>query len=77
VVVHLLDYRKEMFRITDIYLLIGFLMIFIVIMWFGVVHGQNATNSTLDQMCFQMYHLDNWTLGYLRSLAAYCSNGGQ
>jgi hypothetical protein len=62
-----------MFRITDIYLVIGFLLIFIVVMWFGVVYGSNSTsNMTLD--CVRMFYSDTYNEGYkVESLTEFCS----
>lgn len=38
----------------------------------------NLTNATqLDINCDSIMYSDNWTLGYLRNVSAYCSNGEQ
>jgi len=55
---------------SDILILVVFCMI-----W-GIAYDQNMTNSTLKIQCDQMMYSDNWTLGYLRNVSAYCSNGG-
>jgi hypothetical protein len=64
-----------LFRITDLFILIGFVIIFIGIMYLGVVYGSNSTsNMTLD--CIRMFYSDSWDKGYVIDLAKFCSNGG-
>lgn len=62
-------------RKYDLVLIIGFLLCIVGVMYFGIVHGFNITNITeMRDACMLMKYSDEWTLGYLRELAGYCSN---
>ena len=46
----------------DLLFMIGFVLVFIVIMYFGVVYGSNQTNATLE-----MKLGDSWNCGYINT----------
>ena len=56
----------------DWLILLGCALVFIGIMYFGVVYGSNSTsNMTLD--CVRMFYSDSWDKGYVVDLAKFCN----